>query len=277
MAQTDGPQIGNSDFESWKNYGSKNHAPDNWNSFETAAGAFASLVKAQQVERSTDVRPGSTGKYSVKIYARNVLKDIAAQGNLTVGQIQAGATTPTDEKNNNKTVRASEKTSEKLGKLPVALKLWAKFIPGVSNPDYSAHISVMVHDDYDYITYPTPAADAKHPENSKHLVAKGEGDIVNTEWQQVTVPISTDGCIATSPDYILVNISTSGTPGKGTAADKVDELLIDDVELVYGDATGIDNVKAEMVANKVAYNLNGQRIANLSGCYVINGKKYIAR
>jgi hypothetical protein len=233
------PQIANGDFEDWSTVAATNHAPAGWNSFETADGSFASLVKYQQVEQSSDVRPGSAGTSSARIYARavKVFGSVVAtaQGNLTTGRISAGAMTANDSKNHNYSDVSSEDFSSKLGAMPDSIVFWAKFNPG--DDKYKARFSAYIHDTYNYVTYSTAEAQAADTENASHLVAKAELNIASekdadgkAKWVRYSVPFSTEGCTATSPDYILVNFSTSSVPGEGNEAD---ELFIDDVELVY--------------------------------------------
>lgn len=105
------PQIPNSDFELWTETNDKNHEPDNWNSFETAGGLIAEgplsgFVIQQQVERSEDTRPGSTGKYSAVIWARNAFI-ATAQANLTLGRIMAGSASPANKDNHNQTITST--------------------------------------------------------------------------------------------------------------------------------------------------------------------------
>ncbi len=237
----DKPQITNGDFEDWSGVTDKNHAPANWNSFETATGGYASMVSARQVEQSSDVRPGSEGKSSARIYAREVkffgVVVANAQGNLTTGRINAGAMTATDAENHNFADISSDLYSEKLGQLPDSIVFWAKFNP--DNDASKARVAAVVHDSYNYITYGTDELAAADAENASHAVAKATLNFEtkrdadkNAQWVRYAVPFLTDGCTATSPDYIMVNVSTNSEPGAGSAAD---ELFIDDIELVYNE------------------------------------------
>lgn len=145
-------QIENSDFETWDKYGDNDHAPDNWNSFETLKpnGSLTEMAKAQQVDNSTDVRPGSTGSNSVKIYSRNVI--IAnAQGNLTTGRINAGSTSAANALNHNFTDATNGAYNQYFGAHPDSVKVWVKFVP--KNTDYYARVALTTHDAYNYITY----------------------------------------------------------------------------------------------------------------------------
>ena len=46
-----------------------------------------------------------------------------------------------------------------------------------------------------------------------------------------------------------------------------------------GDTTGVENVNVAVNQNKTIYNLNGQRVSNMSqaGLYIVNGKKVVIR
>ena len=92
-------QVANSNFEQWESVDG-GEEPVHWSSFLTASGSMASSVKAEQLVKSTDKRPGSTGNYSAKITARSVLGIAIAQGNMTTGQINGGSMTASDANGN---------------------------------------------------------------------------------------------------------------------------------------------------------------------------------
>lgn len=240
-AQEAEPQIDNGDFESWT--GTSDHEPDNWNSFETAGGSiaegmFSSFVVQQQVDKSTLTRPGSTGEYSAVIWARSVLGIATAQGNLTLGRVIAGSMTAADKANHNQSLTSNSDFSQELGALPDSIVAWVRFVPAAELEDYPyARISATVHDSYDYIEY--GSSDVEDETNESHAVAHAAKNFTAAksedgtyEWQRIAIPFSTEGCTATSPDYIIVNFTTNATPGQGTGGDS---LYIDDVELVYAD------------------------------------------
>lgn len=230
------PQIPNSDFEDWSEVTKSNHEPTGWNSFETATGSYAQTVSfAQQVAQSDDVRPGSTGKSSAKLNSRDAFMGIAAQGNLTTGRINAGSFTPSNVANYNFSDITDENFSCKLGVLPDSIVFWAKFVPKADT--YKARVAAIVHDSYNYKTLCTDELDAADTENASHAVAKAVLNFTtvkdadgNAQWVRYSIPFSTDGCTATSPDYIIVNIATNSVPGGGSTKDV---LYIDDMELVY--------------------------------------------
>ena len=90
-AQTPVYQLPNPGFENWDGNGSDDE-PTNWNGFPSSnctVSIGCSTAQQTRHERSTDVRPGSTGSYSCKIYATVVnliFTSVTANGNITTGQ-----------------------------------------------------------------------------------------------------------------------------------------------------------------------------------------------
>lgn len=214
-------QIDNSDFEAWDDLGTKSEEPAHWNSFLHASGSLASMVGAQQVARSTEVRPGSEGQYSARIYARDVLFGIIAQGNLTTGCINAGSLSATDATGNyNYTKTDDPAFNQPLTGLPDSLRVWVK-----AACQYNASISCILHTDGYY-------QDPEANEITAQVVATAKDNTIakSSDWQCITIPFTyalTDG---TRPEYALLTLTTSGQPGKGNAKD---EMWVDDVEMVY--------------------------------------------
>lgn len=220
-------QIENSDFETWDKYGSSDHAPDNWNSFETNAGSYASLASAQQVDKATDVRPGSSGSNSVRIYSRSIMS-VIAQGNMTTGRINAGSTTAADAANHNFTDVSNGAFNQYFGAHPDAVRVWVKFVPG--NTSHRARVALTTHDAYNYVTYGQESDNTD--ENEAHAYSHATLNFPATAdkgWQQLTIPFELTGNNV-EPTYIVANFSTNETPGVGSSSD---ELYIDDMELVY--------------------------------------------
>lgn len=222
-------QIGNGDFEDWRSSNSSNHAPDNWNSFENAdASGLTTAARAQQVEMVEGGRPGSDGLYSVCIYSRSVVGQ-NAQGNLTLGIIKAGSTTPSNKNNHNYSVITDPAKSETIDRIPTAIKVWVKFVPKQANAEYPyARVAATVHDAYNYITYGSASHD--NDANKAHAIALAERNFEACDWTELTVPFTRTGIVTEGQKYIIVNFSTNAVPGKGQSGDK---LYIDDVELVY--------------------------------------------
>lgn len=220
-------QIGNGDFEDWSNVTSSNHAPNNWNSFETAEGSMASAAGGQQVAMVEGGRPGSDGLYCVDIFCQSIF-GVPANGNLTLGCINAGNITATDASNHNFSKISDPAKSETISKIPSAIKFWAKFVP--NSTDYNARMAATVHDAYNYITHGQATSDTD--ENKAHAIAQAELNFPACEWTEITVPFVPTGNTTDGQMYIIVNFTTNETPGVGEAGD---HLYIDDVELVYSD------------------------------------------
>ena len=92
-------QINNGNMEDWDDLGSSSEEPSNWNSFMSATGGLA-FFGSQQVEQSTDVSSSSTGMYSARVFSKSTL-GIIANGNLTLGRINMGSSTPSSSDNFN--------------------------------------------------------------------------------------------------------------------------------------------------------------------------------
>lgn len=228
-------QIGNGDFEDWRGVSDDNHAPVNWNSFETAEGKFATVVKAQQVAQFKGGRPGSDGIYCVDIYSRSVL-GIPAQGNLTLGCINAGSTSATDAANHNFSKTEDSLKSETIARVPSALKVWVKFVPGAANAEHpNARVAATVHDAYNYITYGDKKND--NADNEAHAIAQAEQNFPACDWKELTIPFARTGNMTSGQMYINVNISTNADPGEGQEGD---HLYVDDIELVYDEPVTYD-------------------------------------
>lgn len=227
-------QIGNGDFEDWRGVTSSNHAPSNWNSFETGEGSLISYAKGQQVAMAEDHRPGSDGLYCADIFSRKITVVIVskdAQGNLTTGCINAGSTTVDGKENYNYSKTSDPSKSETLSKIPTAIRFWVKFVPAKDNSQHpNAHMEAVVHDSYNYITY--SKASYESDEEKSHVIAKAVKNFptTNGEWVEYTVPFEKT-CNATNGQlYIIVNLATNADPGQGQEGD---HLYVDDVELLY--------------------------------------------
>ncbi len=219
FAQT---QIGNSDFES---FGTANGGePDNWNSFLSASGAWSGAA-SDQIEESADVRPGTSGTKSCRIFSKSTFS-IIANGNVTLGKINMGSTTPTNSSNYNYSVTSDPAFSEALTDQPDSIVFWAKFTP--NGHSQNARMKATLHDAYDY-------RDPEDGAAATHIVATAVVNYPSTAgaWKRFSVPFSYVGP-ATVNTHILVTFTTNETPGGGAAND---EVLIDDIMLIYNPTT----------------------------------------
>nr|WP_299207084.1 T9SS type A sorting domain-containing protein [uncultured Brumimicrobium sp.] len=212
-------QIQNGGFENWENVPGGSE-PVNWNSFLTAGGGLVWAAQ-NQIEESTDVRPGSTGSKSIKIWSRSTL-GIVANGNITLGKINMGSTSPNDPDNYNRSITADSDFSQELTDSPDSLVFWVKFIP--NGHSGNARVKATIHDNYDY-------RDPEDAASSNHVVATAVLNYPSTggNWVRKSIPFDYSGP-ATDGAYILITFTTSETAGGGK---KDDVVFIDDVELIY--------------------------------------------
>jgi hypothetical protein len=213
-------QIGNSNMEAWDNLGQSTEEPVNWNSFKTGTGGLSSFG-SQQVARSTSIRSGASGTYCARIYAKSTL-GVVANGLLTLGQVNMGSSTASSPDNYNFTKTSDANFSEALTSRPDSIVFWVKFTP--VNNNHQARVHAILHDSYDF-------RDPIDANSTSHTVARAELNYGTTggNWVRKSVPFVYEGP-ATTVEYILVTFATSSTPGGGSAND---EVLLDDVELIY--------------------------------------------
>ncbi len=214
-------QIGNSNFESWDNLGTSNEEPSNWNSFKTASGGLSGFA-SQQVQRSTAIRSGSTGSYCARIWSKSVLGTVA-NGNLTLGRIEMGNSTPTSTSNYNYSVTSNASFSEALTNTPDSIVFWVKYNPVVATGN-EARISAVLHNNTDGYKDPNDVAGANTVATAIHNFPSTSG-----AWVRKSVPFTYVGN-PVSTAFILVTFTTNKTPGGGSDSD---EMFIDDVQLIY--------------------------------------------
>jgi len=239
FAQT---QIGNSNFETWETV-SSGEEPTNWSSFLSASGSL-SWAAGDQCESSTDVRPGSSGTKSVKIFSVDIFGTIA-NGNVTVGQINMGSATANSTSNYNSSIIANTAYSEIMTDSPDSIAFWVKFTPNSGNTTDSARISAIIHDSYAF-------RDPIDANSQSHIVATAIKNFgkTNGNWVRMSVPFNYSGP-ASTPQFILLTFATSKTPGGGSGNDQV---WIDDLELIYNPL----NVEEGTEAPVEVVNANGK-------------------
>jgi archaellum component FlaG (FlaF/FlaG flagellin family) len=240
-------QIGNGGFETWGTV-SSGQEPTNWNSFLSAGGALSSFA-GDQLQSSTDVRPGSSGTNSALLFSNSTL-GIIANGNLTLGKINMGSATPASTSNYNSSIITDVNFSEAYTDTPDSIVFWAKFVPASGNTTDSARISAIIHDNYafrDPIDAPSQA----------YVVATAIKNFskTNGSWVRMSVPFTYS--LVNIPAFILITFTTNKTPGGGSDND---QLWIDDVELKNGGA-GIstnENSAIQVLINNGSLSLSNQ-------------------
>jgi hypothetical protein len=214
-------QIGNSDFEQWETATSELAEPVNWNSFKTATGSFIGF-SGQQLDKSTDVRPGSSGSFSAKLTGRDAGFGVIAQGNMTLGRIEMGSITPASSGNYNYSSTGDANFSEAFTEAPDSIYFWAKYTPG--NTSHSARVSTIIHNNTNNYKDPNDVSGSNTVATAIYNFPYSGGN-----WELIKVPFTYAGNPADAA-YILATFTTNMTPGVGSASDV---LLIDDVELIY--------------------------------------------
>jgi hypothetical protein len=231
-------QIGNGDLENWENVAAPTEEPVNWNSFKTGSGTFAGFA-SKQVERNSMVRAGASGMYCARIWSVSTL-GITANGNMTLGQINLGSATPANAANYNYSKTSDPNFSEVLTTSPDSIVFWVKYTQA-GGGNQEARMKALIHDAFD-------ARDPEDATSTSHVVARAELNYPQTggAWVRKSVPFVYSGP-ANTPAFILLTFTTNATPGGGAAND---EVLIDDVSLIYNSGANLnENKDADLRAN----------------------------
>ncbi|MCE2712591.1 MAG: PCMD domain-containing protein [Cryomorphaceae bacterium] len=270
FAQT---QIGNSDFEQWETSTSELAEPVNWNSFKSGSGTWSSFG-GQQLDQSTTVRPGSSGTYAARIFSRDAGFGIIANGNMTLGRIEMGSTTPNSLSNYNYSVTSDGNFSEAFTGSPDSLVVWVKYTP-VNATGNNARVSAVIHNNTNNYKDPNDVS-GSNTVATAILNFPSNGAV----WQRLAIPFSYVGT-PTDAAFIMVTFTTNSTPGGGSVND---ELLIDDLELIYNPTSGAGLNETSENQFSLSYQDNGlnlfgvfsdeatYRIYSTSGSIVQKGK-----
>lgn len=240
-------QLQNADFEQWESVGG-GEEPLEWNSFLTATGSMAGMVKAVQLTKTDDAHHGQA---AARITARNVMFGIIAQGNMTTGCINAGSMSAADASGNYNYTR-TEQPGQAMAftGIPDSLRVWIK-----SNTAGPAKVSAYLHDDGYYQDPNTANTDKFTMLNAS---AQATPQSTGGEWQCITIPFQYQSDFFKRPAYALVSFATSSTPGGGKASDW---MIVDDIQFIY--CSTLRNVVANGQA--VRFDENGE--ATVQGEY----------
>lgn len=226
----EGTQILNSDFEDFhvvKDNKNGYIEPNYWHSFATASGSYAGSA-TQDLSVSEVVRNNSRGTKSVSIKATSIF-GITANATVTTGRMNAGSMFATN-KNNHAFIVVSDETDKdgfpyysSLTERPASISVWLKFTPKSGTP--KASFSAVITNGNRY----------QEPEDKDYsdiVVGKAKNAEIEgtSDWQHLVLPFDYKGFTEKEPKAIMVTLSTNANPGQGTAGD---ELLIDDLELIY--------------------------------------------
>lgn len=231
MAQY-GTQFENRGFETWANFEPNNndtYEPVHWHSGTTATGGYSGSL-SKQIEPSSQVRPGSIGSKSLRMWPKTVLLFFTANGNLTNGRMNAGSASTTGADNYNYTQRENSYFNTPINTIPDSLTVWVCFRS--NNSSYEGQARAAVHGDADFRF----VANGTMEPNDK-LVALASKNFARTStsggsytWRRLSIPFTTQNCPCTDPRYILFTVTTNKTPGEGSTSD---DLFVDDILLIY--------------------------------------------
>lgn len=224
--------------------------PDNWHSFMSASGSEALVWMAgfnPVTFKSSDVRPGSTGKQSVMLKSVDIMgPGFIANGTITTGRMNTGSimASSTDDNYAWSDITSTDKDAHgdpfysTIYSRPDAMKVWVKYTQETPNADYPYATATALLNDGTHFQEPAPSetvytnvvGEARNPQ-----IADTKG-----EWKELTIPFAYDdfkanGAIAKS---VLVTFSTNAAPGQGSHSDDPtnptsDILYVDDMSFVY--------------------------------------------
>ena len=238
-----GYQLKNTGFEAWHATQGSYEEPNGWHSFESASGSLAAMA-GHHITKSDDAHGGVA---SARLYATSIF-GIVANGTMTTGRMNAGSMSATDP-NNNAYMDMSLSDRDGNGDpfytpliaRPDSVVFWAKFRQGKANAQHPyATMSAVITDG----TYYQDPADKEY----SNVVGQAKNNTIATtgdEWKRIVAPFSYNDN-GVEPKAILLTLSTNADAGQGSAND---ELLVDDIELVYNARLASLSVKGRQIPN----------------------------
>jgi hypothetical protein len=147
---------------------------------------------------------------------------------------------------------------------------WVKYTQA-GGGSQNARVHAILHDAFD-------VHDPIDANSQSHIIATAELNYPATggNWERKSIPFTYIANPGLVPGFILVTFATNATPGGGAAND---EVLIDDISLVYNGGVGLDEASiAPMHANysNEELSLFGQTqgtlmVYSMNGAEVFNG------
>ena len=209
-------QIPNSDFENW----GETALAEGWNSFESAAGSFASFATMSPKPEKIEGVEGN----GVRLKSKDLLVAYA-NGNMTTGHINMGSANAADASNFNFTDRTDVSGNLPFAGTPDAFEVYARFTPGTAKEEgteLQGRVQIIMHGDAAY-------HDPELSELGAEKIASASVLIPATaEWTKFTGEFSYTGN-ESDKRYLLASATTNPVPG----ASKDDQLDLDQLKLVY--------------------------------------------
>ena len=209
-------QIPNSDFENW----GETALAEGWNSFESAAGTFASFASMSPMPEKIEGVEGN----GVRLKSKD-LWVAYANGNMTTGRINMGSTNAADASNFNFTDRTDVNANLPFAGEPDAFEVYARFTPGTAKEEgteLQGRVQIIMHGDAAYHDPELSELDAEKIASASVLIP------ATAEWTKFTGEFSYTGN-ESDKRYILASATTNPVPG----ASKDDQLDLDNLKLVY--------------------------------------------
>lgn len=219
-------QIANADFENWTDDENAKIA-EGWNSFDTAAGIFASFASMSPMPQKIEGYKGN----GVRIVSKD-LWVAYANGNITTGHINMGSTNPADATNYNFTDRTDVNGNMPFAGRPDAFEIYARFTPGTAKaatdeaeeqPALQGRVQLILHKDAAYHDPELAEMADKKVGSANVLIPATE------EWTKFTGEFSYATDEAPEVQYLLASATTNPVPG----ASKDDQLDLDELRLIY--------------------------------------------
>lgn len=209
-------QIPNSDFENW----GETALAEGWNSFESAAGTFASFASMSPMPEKIEGVEGN----GVRLKSKD-LWVAYANGNMTTGRINMGSTNAADASNFNFTDRTDVNANLPFAGEPDAFEVYARFAPGTAKNEgtvLQGRVQLIVHGEVAY-------HDPELSEQASNKIASAAVLIPATaDWTKFTGEFNYTGNESDNL-YLLASATTNPVPG----ASKDDQLDLDNIKLIY--------------------------------------------
>ena len=233
--------------------------PDYWHSFMSASGPLVYYAGYNPVAfKCDDVRPGSTGKQSLKLKSFNAFIAIA-NGTITTGRMNTGDVTPSNTDANYAWSDMSNTDKDAHGdpfyatlySMPDAMKVWLKFKQATANAEHPYATATAIINDGTEFHEPAP---------SKTVYTNVVGEARNAkiaetgdEWKEFTIPFTYDAFAqyGAKAKSVLVTLSTNADAGQGSDGDL---LYVDDLSFVYNAGLKAITLTAE---NGEVFNVDG--------------------
>lgn len=249
-----------------------------WHSFASATGDYSknniglsNSPQPKRILKKDEPENVHSGDASVCLWSKNVnfiVFKTWANGNLTTGIVNMGATSANDPKNFNFTQLGGNNCLEFAGK-PDAVTFWAKFKAGTGNTAKQGRGKFILHDECEY----------KDPEenfedyNSGHRIALAE-QLINEnegEWTEYTAEFNYDNYTSNSvtKQYLLASFTTNPIAGGSYE----DYLYLDDIHFVYNsELASLTYNGAQITSIQENMDLSEQKYDENKLSYTLTGK-----